>query len=49
MLGVQWATVSGVASDLQEAGVILYRRGKIEILDLARLKNASSRVLLDGR
>jgi CRP-like cAMP-binding protein len=37
MLGVRRASVSLVAHALQEAGVIAYRRGQIQILDVARL------------
>jgi CRP-like cAMP-binding protein len=39
MLGVQRASVSMVASSLQESGAISYRRGKIRITDLPRLKS----------
>ena len=38
MLGVQRASVSMVASALQDAGAISYRRGKIQITDLQKLK-----------
>ena len=40
-LGVQRTSVSMVAHTLQRAGIIRTRRGKIEILDLARLQNAA--------
>jgi Mn-dependent DtxR family transcriptional regulator len=37
MLGVQRSTVTVAAGDLQRAGLISYSRGKINILDRARL------------
>jgi len=41
MLGVQRASVSMVASSLQNADLISYRRGHIHIADEARLKEAA--------
>jgi CRP-like cAMP-binding protein len=41
MLGVQRSSVSPVAGALQQAGLIRYTRGHIEILDVAGLQNAS--------
>jgi len=41
MLGVQRSSVSLVASTLQQAGLINYRRGRIEIINLKGLKEAS--------
>jgi CRP-like cAMP-binding protein len=41
MIGVQRNSVSTVAHALQEAGVIKYSRGNIEITDLDALKNSS--------
>ena len=41
MLGVRRASVSEAAEDLQEAGAIRYRRGKMTIVDRARLELAS--------
>ncbi|WP_300574914.1 Crp/Fnr family transcriptional regulator [Phenylobacterium sp.] len=38
MLGVQRTTVSRVASSLQEAGLVRYSRGKIQILDRGGLE-----------
>lgn len=38
MLGVQRTTVTMLARELQELGVIAYRRGRIEIVDRARLE-----------
>jgi CRP-like cAMP-binding protein len=38
MLGVQRTTVTMLAQELQELGLINYRRGKIEIADRARLE-----------
>jgi CRP-like cAMP-binding protein len=37
MLGVRRTTVTDVATDLQEAGIIAVRRGNVEILDRAKL------------
>ena len=41
MLGVQRTTVTAVARSLQDVGLIRYRRGMIELLDLPGLQNAS--------
>jgi CRP-like cAMP-binding protein len=59
MLGVRRATVSGVATTLQQAGVVTYRRGIITIVDTAaleaitcdcyRLVREEHEQLLDGR
>jgi Mn-dependent DtxR family transcriptional regulator len=38
MLGVRRTTVSVVASPLQKAGLIRYRRGHIRLLDIPGLK-----------
>ncbi len=40
MLGVQRSSVSIVANTLQQAGLIRYRRGRIEITNLAGLQDA---------
>lgn len=41
ILGVQRTTVTSVAKDLKEEGIIAYRRGRIEVLDRDALKNAA--------
>jgi Mn-dependent DtxR family transcriptional regulator len=41
MLGVQRPSVTLAAGDLQRAGVIAYRRGRVEVLDAGRLEAAS--------
>jgi CRP-like cAMP-binding protein len=41
MLGVRRTSVSLVAHTLQETGLIRYRRGRIEITDLAGMRNAA--------
>ena len=41
MLGVQRTSVTAVARTLQEAGIIKYTRGKIEILDLEALSESA--------
>jgi CRP-like cAMP-binding protein len=41
MLGVQRTSIGMIANTLQNAGVIRYRRGKIEITDYERLKNSA--------
>jgi len=41
MLMVRRASVSAVASNMQESGLITYSRGKIRVLDRARLEAAS--------
>jgi CRP-like cAMP-binding protein len=41
MLGVQRSSVSPVAHTLQEAGLIRYSRGRIEIINLEGLRDAS--------
>jgi hypothetical protein len=38
MLGVQRTSIGFVAGTLQTAGIIRYRRGKLEILDIERLE-----------
>lgn len=41
MLGVQRTSIGFVAGALQNAGIIRYRRGKLEILDLERLQECA--------
>jgi CRP-like cAMP-binding protein len=41
MIGVRRTSVSMVAGKLQEAGLIAYRRGQIQILDVPKLKASS--------
>jgi CRP-like cAMP-binding protein len=41
MLGVRRQTVSAVASDLSRRGLVVYRRGFIEIVDRAGLEDAT--------
>ncbi|MFG3593712.1 helix-turn-helix domain-containing protein [Bradyrhizobium sp. RDI18] len=41
MLGVRRTTVSPVAHTLQAAGMIRYRRGKIEITDVEALRESA--------
>ncbi len=41
MLGVRRTSVSVVANTLQEAGLIRYRRGRIQIINLAALQNTA--------
>jgi Mn-dependent DtxR family transcriptional regulator len=41
MLGVRRTSVSVVANALQSSGLIKYRRGTIEILDIQGLREAS--------
>jgi hypothetical protein len=41
MLGVQRSSVSFVANTLQQAGLIRYSRGRIEIINLEGLQDAS--------
>jgi Mn-dependent DtxR family transcriptional regulator len=41
MLGVQRVGVTGVAVQLQKAGIIQYKRGRITILDRKRLEKRS--------
>src|SRR4028119_1427116 len=41
MLGVQRPTVSGVATTLQQTGLIRYSRGKMTICDRSRLEATS--------
>jgi CRP-like cAMP-binding protein len=41
MLGVQRTSVTTVARTLQEAGIVKYRRGKIEILDVEGLREGA--------
>ena len=45
MLGVQRTSIGMIAQSMQMAGVIRYRRGKIEIVDAERLKNAACECL----
>jgi Mn-dependent DtxR family transcriptional regulator len=42
MLGVQRTSVTTVARTLQEAGMVRYTRGKIEILDVDGLREGAS-------
>jgi CRP-like cAMP-binding protein len=41
MLGVRRAGVTGAATDLQRRGMIRYRRGKLEILDVQALRGTA--------
>lgn len=41
MLGVQRTSIGMIANVLQKAGIIRYRRGKVEILDFERMKNSA--------
>jgi len=41
MLGVQRTSIGMIAQSMQMAGIIRYRRGRIEIVDDERLKNAA--------
>jgi CRP-like cAMP-binding protein len=41
MLGVQRTSIGMIAHSMQAAGIIRYRRGKIEIIDDERLRNAA--------
>ena len=41
MLGVRRATVNEAASALQDAGLITYSRGRIQVLDREALEGAS--------
>lgn len=41
MLGVQRTSVSAIAKSLQHDGIIKYSRGKIQVLDLDKLKDAA--------
>ena len=41
MLGVQRTSVTTVARTLQEAGMVKYTRGKIEILDVEGLREGA--------
>ncbi|MEO7660194.1 MAG: Crp/Fnr family transcriptional regulator [Pyrinomonadaceae bacterium] len=45
MLGVQRTSVSAIAKTLQQDGVIKYSRGKIEVLNLEKLKAAACECL----
>jgi CRP-like cAMP-binding protein len=49
MLGVQRSTVTVVARELQALGLIQYRRGRIEIVDRARLEKKSCECYETGR
>jgi Mn-dependent DtxR family transcriptional regulator len=49
MLGVQRSTVTVVARELQSLGLIQYRRGRIEIVDRARLEKKSCECYETGR
>jgi CRP-like cAMP-binding protein len=41
ILGVQRTSVGMIANDMQNRGIIRYRRGKIEILDFERIKSCA--------
>jgi Mn-dependent DtxR family transcriptional regulator len=41
MLGVQRTTVTGTAKALQDAGLIRYQRGHIQLRDVEGVKNVS--------
>jgi Mn-dependent DtxR family transcriptional regulator len=41
MLGVRRTSVTAVARTLQEAGMVKYRRGKIEVLDVEGLRESA--------
>jgi Mn-dependent DtxR family transcriptional regulator len=41
MMGVRRASVSGVASTMQKAGLLTYHRGRITILDRSGMEDAS--------
>jgi hypothetical protein len=41
MMGVRRTTLTGVAGELQRAGMIAYRRGRIHIVDLAMIKRTA--------
>jgi hypothetical protein len=45
MLGVRHPSVTTVARTLQEAGIVKYRRGQIEIVDVEGLRGKCLRVL----
>jgi hypothetical protein len=45
MLGVQRTSIGMIAHSMQDAGIIRYRRGKIEIIDDERLKSAACECL----
>jgi CRP-like cAMP-binding protein len=45
MLGVRRTSVTTVAGTLQEAGMIKYTRGKIEIIDVEGLRDGACEVL----
>jgi CRP-like cAMP-binding protein len=49
MVGVQRTTVTAAAQDLKKAGLIRYRRGRIDILDRAGLELASCECYLAAR
>jgi CRP-like cAMP-binding protein len=49
MLGVRRSTVTVMARELQELGLINYRRGRIEILDGARLEGRACECYATGR
>jgi CRP-like cAMP-binding protein len=49
MLGVQRTTVTTIARSLQTAGLIKYRRGRVEIVDRLGLENASCECYQTGR
>jgi CRP-like cAMP-binding protein len=49
MLGVQRTTVTTVARELQDHGLIAYRRGKIEILDRPGLERKACECYAAGR
>jgi hypothetical protein len=41
MLGVQRTSIGVVAQQMQAKGIIRYSRGKIEVVDLGRLRNSA--------
>ena len=41
MLGVQRTSIGPIANGLQQAGIIRYSRGRVEIIDIARLKRSA--------
>jgi Mn-dependent DtxR family transcriptional regulator len=41
MLGVRRTSVTTVARTLQEAGMVKYKRGKIEVLDVEGLRESA--------
>ena len=41
MLGVQRTSIGMIANAMQQQGMIRYRRGRVEVLDLERLRSAA--------